>query len=103
MADNNRAFNFKVDQIVNTTWAEDARKAAQQEYRKNKCVVKVNALGYNEFYLIKGGNNLSTEDDDFEVSSEQSRGQMANAFKKYSKSKKANKVLMTQFGRCVAQ
>ena len=102
MADNNRDFNFKVDDICGTAWAEDARKEAQKEYRKNKCVVRTNALGYNEFYLIKGGNNLETADDDFEVTSDHTRGQMATAFKKYSKSKKQNKVLMTTFGRCVA-
>ena len=102
MADNNRDFNFKVDDICGNAWAEDERKEAQKEYRKNKCVVRTNALGYNEFYLIKGGNNLETEDDDFEVTSDHTRGQMATAFKKYSKSKKQNKVLMTTFGRCVA-
>ena len=102
MADNNRDFNFKVDDICGNAWAEDERKEAQKEYRKNKCVVRTNALGYNEFYLIKGGNNLETADDDFEVTSDHTRGQMATAFKKYSKSKKQNKVLMTTFGRAVA-
>jgi hypothetical protein len=84
------------------TWAEDSRREAQKEYRKNKCVVRTNALGYNEFYLIKGGNQLATDDDEFDVNSDQTRGQMASAFKKYSKSKKLNKVLMTTFGRAVA-
>ena len=102
MADNNRDFNNKVDDIVGTTWAEDERKEAQKEYRKNKCVVRTNALGYNEFYLIKGGNNLETADDGFEVTHDHTRGQMATAFKKYSKSKKQNKVLMTTFGKAVA-
>ena len=102
MADNNRMFNTKVDDIVGVTWAEDSRREAQKEYRKNKCVVRTNALGYNEFYLIKGGNQLATDDDEFDVNSDQTRGQMASAFKKYSKSKKQNKVLMTTFGRAVA-
>ena len=102
MADNNRDFNNKVDDICGITWAEDERKEAQKEYRKNKCVVRTDALGYNEFYLIKGGNNLETADDGFEVDSDHTRGQMTTAFKKFSKSKKQNKVLMTTFGRCVA-
>jgi len=102
MADNNRDFNFKVDDICGNAWAEDERKEAQKEYRKNKCVVRKSALGYDEFYLIKGGNNLAVEDDEFGVTSDQTKNQMANAFKKYSKSKKQNKVLMTTFGRIVA-
>ena len=102
MADNSRMFNSKVDDIVGMSWAEESRKEAQKEYRKNKCVVRTDALGYNEFYLIKGGSQLATEDDEFGVNSDQTRGQMASAFKKYSKSKKQNKVLMTTFGRAVA-
>ena len=102
MADDNRAFNSKIDQIEDSHWAQEERSEASKEYRKNKCVIRKDALGYNEFYLIKGGNNLSAADDDLEVSSDQTKGQMASAFKKYSKSKKQNKVLMTTFGRAVA-
>ena len=83
-------------------FSEDARRNAQKEYRKNKCVVRKDVIGYNEFYLVKGGNNLDVANDDFEVSADQTKGQMANAFKKFSKSKKQNKVLMTTFGRAVA-
>lgn len=102
MADDNKHFNSKVDDVFNKRWSGEERQNAQKEYRKNKCVVYKDALGYNDFYLIKGGSSLSTQDAEFEVSSDQSRGQMASAFKKYSKSKKQNKVLMTTFGRAVA-
>jgi len=101
MADDNRAFNFKIDEI-NGDYRSEARHEASKEYRKNKCVVKKDVLGYTEFYLVKGGNNLSAEEDEFGVSSDQTKNQMATAFKKYSKSKKQNKVLMTTFGRIVA-
>ena len=100
MADDNRMFNHKIAQI--NGWEDKHRSEANKEYRKNKCVVRKSALGYDEFYLIKGGNNLAVEDDEFTVTSDQTKNQMANAFKKYSKSKKQNKVLMTTFGRIVA-
>jgi len=100
MADDNRMFNNKIAQI--NGWDDSHRSEANKEYRKNKCVVRKSALGYDEFYLIKGGNNLAVEDDEFTVTSDQTKNQMANAFKKYSKSKKQNKVLMTTFGRIVA-
>lgn len=100
MADDNRMFNHKIAQIHD--WNDGHRNEANKEYRKNKVVVRKNALGYKEFYLIKGGNKLSTENDEFGVTSDQTKNQMANAFKKYSKSKKQNKVLMTTFGRIVA-
>lgn len=101
MADDNRMFNHKISQI-HDSWDDKFRNEANKEYRKNKCVVRKDALGYKEFYLIKGGNKLSTENDEFGVTSDQTKNQMANAFKKYSKSKKQNKVLMTTFGRIVA-
>ena len=100
MADDNRMFNHKIAQIHG--WNDGHRSEANKEYRKNKCVVRKSALGYDEFYLIKGGDKLAVEDDEFGVTSDQTKNQMANAFKKYSKSKKQNKVLMTTFGRIVA-
>jgi hypothetical protein len=100
MADDNRMFNHKIAQIHG--WNDGHRNEANKEYRKNKCVVRKSALGYDEFYLIKGGDKLAVEDDEFGVTSDQTKNQMANAFKKYSKSKKQNKVLMTTFGRIVA-
>ena len=100
MADDSRMFNHKIAQIHD--WNAGHRNEANKEYRKNKVVVRKDALGYKEFYLIKGGNKLSTENDEFGVTADQTKNQMANAFKKYSKSKKQNKVLMTTFGRIVA-
>ena len=104
MADNNRHWNSKLGQIAwdsDLGW-ETLKADANKSYRKNKCFIMNDTLGYNEFYLIKGGKSLSAEDDEFGVTSDQTKGQMANAFKKYSKSKKQNKVLMTTFGRAVA-
>ena len=100
MADDNRMFNMKVNQI--NDYDTDAKNNANKEYRKNKVVVAKNVLGYKEFYLIKGGDNLSASDDDFGVEVTQTKNQMTTAFKNYSKSKKQNKVLMTTFGRIVA-
>ena len=75
---------------------------ANKEYRKNKCVRRVNSLGYDEFYLVKGGKQLKTNIEDFDVDEEASTAQVRNAFKKFSKSKKKNKVLLTNFGKAVA-
>jgi hypothetical protein len=75
-----------------------------KEYRKNKCVTFKDTLGYNEFYLVKGGKGFEadTSAEDFDVKEEASNAQIRNAFKKFSKNKKLNKVLMTNFGKAVA-
>jgi hypothetical protein len=75
-----------------------------KEYRKNKCVRFKDTIGYNEFYLVKGGKGFEadTSEEDFDVKEEASNAQIRTAFKKFSKNKKLNKVLMTSFGKAVA-
>ena len=82
--------------------SEDYKRDANKEYRQNKCVTVDNVLGYNEYYLVKGGKNLETQEDDFSVKDDASNANIRTAFKKFAKSKKQNKVLMTKFGKAVA-
>jgi hypothetical protein len=75
---------------------------SNKEYRKNKCVSLKNAVGYDEFYLVKGGKKLDATEDDFEVKEDASTAQIRAGFKKFSASKKKNKVLLSNFGKAVA-
>jgi len=117
MADDNRHFHNRIysamsDQQKNDNdfidfYSEEwdkVKKENQSEYRKNKCVVKENALGYDEFYVIKNGKTLNTDADNLldDLQDDASKGVIGNAFKKMSKSKKTNKVLLTRFGKAVA-
>jgi hypothetical protein len=104
MADNNHMWNSKLGDICwaeNKIW-EDWRSEARKEYTKNKCVTVEGYGGYNTYYLVKGNKNLDTDADEFDVNEDATKGQIGTAFKKYSKSKKLNKVLMTKFGAAVA-
>ena len=83
-------------------WVDNAevRKQSGKEYKKNKCVEFNDVYGYNTYYMIKGGKNaLDTSDDEFKPTNTKSIG---NDFKKFSKSKKTNKVLMQKIGAAVA-
>lgn len=104
MADDNHHWNTKLGQISHEKHYDyyDYKPESNKEYRKNKCVEVKNFGGYNNFYLVKGNKNLDTTADDFNIEDDASNGQIRNAFKKYSKSKKLNKVLMTKFGAAVA-
>ena len=75
---------------------------ANKEYRKNKCFTTNEYDGYDEYYIIKGGKQLKTEAEEFAPNADATKGQITQAFKKHSKSKKNNKVLLTNFGRAVA-
>jgi hypothetical protein len=83
-------------------YIEDYKSQANKEYRTNKCVHEQNVLGYNEYYLVKGGKNLETQEDEFAVAEDASNASIRTAFKKFTKSKKQNKVLLTKFGKAVA-
>lgn len=83
-------------------WIDRDQVIAQinKEYNKNKCVEFDNVYGYNKYYLLKGKSNaLNTESDEFNPETAKAIGK---DFKKYSKSKKINKVLMQKIGSAVA-
>lgn len=116
MADDNRHFYNRVHAAIEDNrksndyidyyseeW-NDLKKSANTEYRHNKCVVKEKTLGYNEYYIIKGGKKLTAQGDEAmnDITSDNTTAQVRNAFRKQAKSKKKNKVLLTRFGKAVA-
>jgi hypothetical protein len=78
------------------------RKTCNREYSKNKCVEFKKIKGYDTYYMVKGGKTLDTKEEEFEVEDHMSDAQIRTAFKKFSKTKKTNKVLLTKFGGAVA-
>ena len=104
MADNNSDWRQRLWIMADAlkTYYEDYKSKANREYRQNKCVHEQNVLGYNEYYLVKGGSNLSSDEDEFTVKEDATNANIRNAFKKFAKSKKQNKVLLTKFGKAVA-
>ncbi len=81
---------------------DDMRKKFQKEYAKNKCVTVKDYAGYNEYYVVKSGQALDTDNGELVVNEDASKGQITSAFKKFSRNKKSNKVLLTNFGAAVA-
>lgn len=109
VADTNSAFNYRVigsyhdadssllwDPVTNDT----IKKKASKEYRKSKCVEILNTHGYDNYFIVKGGDSLSI-DSEFSVDKDAKAGQIKNAFVKYSKGKKTNKVLLEKFARSI--
>jgi len=75
-----------------------------KEYTKNKVVVMNNTIGYDKFFLLKGGKDLavnSPEMDDM-ITGDMSTAQIRAGFKKYTKGKRNSKVLMKQLGGIIA-
>ena len=108
MADQSRHFRDRLYVINNDINGYDYesdrefKKQAAKEYRKNKCVQIDNCLGYDKYYLLKGGQGLKAESKDFVTTGAESDAQLRTAFKSFAKDKKLSKVLMTSFGKEVA-
>ena len=109
MADNNQHWRDRIWRLKEEVSSEDDniyldefKKECANEYRQNKCVSKQNVFGYDQYYLLKGGKTLQAENEEFETFGTETDSQLRAAFKKHSKGKKLNKVLMTSFGKEVA-
>ena len=72
------------------------------EYRKNKCMCIPGAWNYDEYFIVASGEDLDTEDDDFEITADMSRSRIARAFGDFSKAKQTNRVFVTQFAKSIA-
>ena len=96
---------YKGSAESNLNWTDKVQKlksSMTKEYARNKCVSFSDSMGYDEYYIIKGGKELSTDVEAFDADGDFTKSALAKAFKKYSHSKKQSKVLMTKFGKAVA-
>ena len=107
IAQDNRDWKTKLSQINNEEWIDSDSpfyKDMNRQYNKNKVAVVNNTLGYDKFFMLKPGKKLEASSEDFadHETDNMSTAQIRNTFKKYSKNKRNNKVLMKQLGGVVA-
>lgn len=100
-----RSYDFRAqvwksyDEFVSNEKMNDMRKT----YNKQKFISFDGARGYDRYFVVKAeGRSLNTDAEEFEVSEEAKKGEIARAFKKFANSKKANRMLATQFAQMVA-
>jgi len=67
-----------------------------KDMRKNNFVISHN-LGYDAFYIIRGGNDVVIGDEELKVEGDFTTGKLKTAFSKLNKAKQSNRVLATQF------
>ena len=107
IAQDTRDWKTKLSQINNEEWIDSDSpfyKDMNRQYNKNKVAVVNNTLGYDKFFMLKPGKKLDASSEDFadHETDNMSTAQIRNTFKKYSKNKRNNKVLMKQLGGVVA-
>ena len=76
-------------------------KELTKELNREKSLI-IDHDGYTEFYIIKGGTELDTSADELEVDADASKRVITSAFKKHSKSKTLNRVILSRFVELIA-
>ena len=76
--------------------AWDKEKELIKKFKDEKFLIS-NTKGYNSFYLISGGSNLQTEEEELEIDGKVTSGKLKNAFMKMTKKKQVNRVLVSKF------
>ena len=78
----------------NDSW--EAEKELIKKFRENK-FLNSKTKGYNSFYLISGGSDLQTEEEELEIDGKVTSNKLKNAFMKMTKKKQVNRVLVSKF------
>jgi len=80
----------------NTVGAYDKEKELIKKFKQDKFLI-TNTAGYNSFYLIAGGADLETEEEQIEIDGKVTSHKLKTAFMKMAKKKQVNRVLVSKF------
>jgi len=84
-------------------WQKAQQNAAKKSLRDDGALVIDNDLGYDRrFIMVDKGASLSGSTEDLEVSNDATPAQIAKAFKKFSGSKKGNRIITRKFAEMLA-
>ena len=76
--------------------AFETEKALIKKFKDEKFLIS-NTKGYNSFYLIAGGSDLQTEEEELEINGNVTSHKLKTAFMKMAKKKQVNRVLVSKF------
>jgi len=80
----------------NMNKAYETEKELIRKFKQEK-FLNSNTKGYNSFYLIAGGSDLQTENEEIEIDGKVTSGKLKSAFMKMTKKKQVNRVLVSKF------
>ena len=97
------AKNFSRELYRLHPWDNDEQNKLRKEMKNNGTVLLNDDIGYDHRFLILNKSaSLSTNTESLVVKSDATNAQITNAFKKYSGSKKNNRILTTKFADMIA-
>ena len=81
---------------TNAAMAYETEKSLIKKFKDEKFLIS-NTKGYNSFYLIAGGSDLQTEEEELEINGTVTSHKLKTAFMKMAKKKQVNRVLVSKF------
>jgi hypothetical protein len=75
---------------------ETLNKKLMKQFKSEKFVQSFN-LGYDSFFIVAGGEDLITEDEQLEIEGNVTASKLKSAFMKFNKKKAINRVLVSKF------
>jgi UDP-2,3-diacylglucosamine pyrophosphatase LpxH len=76
-------------------------KELAKKFKEEKFLVS-NTPGYNSFFLVAGGDELKTEEDEMEIEGKVTSSKLTKAFMKMNKKKQISRVLVSKFIQGIA-
>jgi hypothetical protein len=76
-------------------------KELSKKFKTEKFLVS-NTPGFNSFFLVAGGDDLKTENEEIEIEGKVTSNKLKNAFMKMNKKKQINRVLVSKFIQGIA-
>ena len=100
IVNNNNDFKYAIQTQIDTRGID--LKDATKVYRKDGYIM-VEQFGYDQFFLIRGGKHLEIEGSEkFSPDGDMTKAKLTTAFKKHTKGKVTNRVILNKFIEAIA-
>ncbi len=100
IVNNNNDFKYAIQTQINTRQID--LKEVTKVYRKDGYIM-VEQFGYDQFFLIRGGKHLELEGSEkFSPDGDMTKAKLTTAFKKHTKGKVTNRVILNKFIEAIA-
>jgi hypothetical protein len=103
LAQRNYDFNGAIFKNSNRYIDYEELKELRKKYNKQKFLNLDNVSGFNRYFVVKSDSkSIDTDVEELEIDENASKAQITKAFKKFSSSKKGNRVLSAKFAEIIA-
>lgn len=92
-----KIFGFFVTNSRNTVMGMIHNDSTSYEKFKSERFAAVKKTGFKDFYLIRGGESLNVDDENFTIEGKLTSGKLKSAFIKHNKKKYVSRVLVSRF------